>query len=325
MSSLSLPQGTTASSRHLTKPKQASRNLRCFLAALVLPLLAAPLSGGELEDFEGRVQHVTVDNAGVRLHCASLGEGPLVLMLHGFPDYWMSWWRLMRVLGTNHHVVALDLRGYNLSDKPEDPAAYDMPVLVSDAQAVLTHFGATNAIIVGHDWGGAISWTLAMMHPELVERLIILNLPHPRGLMRELAHNPQQQANSAYARRFQLPDAHKALTAEQLTFWLKEPELKPRYLEAFGRSDFGAMLNYYKRNYPREPYQEDTSPVTKVRCPVLMIHGLADTALLPGALNDNWQWLDQDLTLVTIPKAGHWVHHDAPELVERSITAWLER
>jgi pimeloyl-ACP methyl ester carboxylesterase len=282
---------------------------------------AAP--GGALEEFEQKVTHDYTDSGGVKIHHASIGQGPLVVMLHGFPDYWMSWWQLMRVLGTNYQVVAIDLRGYNLSDKPSEQSAYGISQLTGDVQAVIRHFNRTNAIVVGHDWGGAIAWTFAMAHPEMVQKLIVLNLPHPRGLRRELTHNPQQQTNSAYARLFQTPDAHEKLTAEGLTFWLKDGQLKSRYVVAFKRSDFRAMLNYYKQNYPKEPYTEDTSPVVKVKCPVLMIHGLKDEALLPGALNDTWQWLEQDLTLVTIPEAGHFVHHDAPEKVIRAITAWL--
>lgn len=164
-----------------------------------------------------------------------------------------------------------------------------------------------------------------MFMPQMVEKLIILNLPHPRGLNRELANNPQQQKNSQYARNFQQPDAHTKLTAEGLAFWVKDPEAKKKYIEAFKKSDFEAMLNYYKRNYPREPYTEDKSPIVKVKMPVLMIHGLDDTALLAGALNNTWDFLEQDLTLVTVPKAGHFVQQDASDLVTRSIKMWLKR
>ena len=164
-----------------------------------------------------------------------------------------------------------------------------------------------------------------MMRPEMTEKLIILNLPHPRGLRHELATNPEQQKNSAYARRFQLEGAHTNLTAEGLTFWIKDPAVKARYVDAFGRSDFEAMLNYYKRNYPREPYTEDSSPLKKVQCSVLMIHGLGDTALLSPALNGTWDWVEKDLTITTIPGAGHFVQADAAELVTRTMRAWLLR
>ncbi len=157
----------------------------------------------------------------------------------------------------------------------------------------------------------------------MTDKLIILNLPHFRGLSRELANNPKQQKNSAYARRFQQEGAHEALTAEELAKWVTDPEAREKYVEAFRRSDFEAMLNYYKRNYPKEPYVEDTSPVVKVKPPVLMIHGLDDWALLPGALNGTWDWLEKDLTLVTIPGAGHFVQQDAADMVNRTMKMWL--
>src|SRR5437868_9273612 len=223
----------------------------------------------------------------------------------------------MEALSPTYQVVGMDQRGYNLSDKPKGVENYDMRLLVGDVAAVIKHLGRDKAIIVGHDWGGIVAWTFAMRLPQMTEKLIILNLPHPRGLNRELAHNPEQQKNSQYARDFQQPDAASKLTAEQLAFWVKDPEVRAKYVEAFKRSDFEAMLNYYKRNYPREPYTEDTSPAVKVKAPVLMIHGLKDWALLPGALNDTWQWLEQDLTLITIPNAGHFVHQDAADEVTR--------
>ena len=140
-----------------------------------------------------------------------------------------------------------------------------------------------------------------------------------------MTRNPQQQKASAYARRFQQEGAHTNLTAEGLAFWVTDAKVKSRYVEAFQRSDFEAMLNYYKRNYPREPYAEDSSPVVKVKCPVLMIHGLKDTALLAPGLNGNWEFVDKDLTLVTIPDAGHFVQQDAPDMVKRTIRSWLAR
>ena len=161
--------------------------------------------------------------------------------------------------------------------------------------------------------------------PQMTDKLIILNLPHPRGIARELAKPDSQQAkNAAYARMFQQDGAEQKLTAEALAGWVKDPEAKKKYIEAFQRSSFAAMLNYYKRNYPREPYKEDTSPLVKVQAPVLMFHGLADTALLPGALDGIWNWVEKDLTLVTVPGAGHFVQQDASKLVTRMMRAWLD-
>ena len=274
---------------------------------------------------ESNVTHGYATNAGVRIHYARLGTGPLMVLIHGFPDYWFTWRHQMEALAKDHEVVAIDQRGYNLSDKPKGIPAYDMARLVDDVAAVIRARGRTQAVIVGHDWGGAVAWQFAMQQPAMTEKLVVLNLPHPRGLSRELAHNPEQQRNSAYARRFQQEGAHTNLTAEGLVFWLRDTSVRDRYLEAFRHSDFEAMLNYYKRNYPREPYTEDKSPLVKVACPVLLIHGLADTALGHAALNGTWEYVEKDLTLVTIPGAGHWVHHDAPELVTRSMVSWLHR
>ena len=252
-------------------------------------------------DIDDRVKHGYADSNGVKIHYASLGSGPLVVMIHGFPDYWYTWRRQMEGLSDKFLTVAIDQRGYNLSDKPAGVENYDVRLLVGDVVAVIKHLGQQKAVVVGHDWGGLVAWQVAMNVPEVVDRLIILNLPHPRGLSRELAHNPEQQKNSAYARRFQTEGAEKTLTAEGLAGWVKDPDAKPKYIEAFKKSDFGAMLNYYRRNYPREPYAEDTSPLKKVQAPVLMIHGLKDTALLAPALNGNWDFVERDLTLTTVP------------------------
>jgi len=276
-------------------------------------------------DIESRVKQGFVDSNGVKIHYASLGSGPLVIMIHGFPDYWYTWRKQMEGLSDKYQCVAIDQRGYNLSDKPEGVDNYAVPLLVGDVIAVIKHFGKDKAIIVGHDWGGVVAWGLALNAPQYVDRLIILNLPHPRGIARELAHNPKQQAASQYARNFQQEGAEKALTPEMLAFWVTDSEAKPKYIEAFKRSDLKAMLNYYKRNYPREPYQEDTSPVVKSQMPVLMIHGLKDTALLSDMLNNTWDWTGKDLTLVTIPESGHFVQQDAADLVTKSMRMWLER
>jgi pimeloyl-ACP methyl ester carboxylesterase len=293
---------------------------RPIVAALVVLAVTRPSAAAGFDD---KVTHGYADSNGVKIHYASIGSGPLVVMIHGFPDYWYTWRKQMDGLSDRFQVVAIDQRGYNLSDKPAGVANYDMRLLVGDVVAVIRHLGQQKAIIVGHDWGGAVSWQLAMNAPQYVDKLIILNLPHPRGLSRELAHNPEQQKNSAYARRFQTEGAEKTLTAEGLAGWVKDAEAKPKYIEAFTRSDFGAMLNFYKQNYPKEPYTEDVSPIRKVQMPVLMIHGLKDTALLAGALNNTWDYVEKDLTIATVPTAGHFVQADEPEFVTKTIRAWL--
>jgi pimeloyl-ACP methyl ester carboxylesterase len=287
-------------------------------ALLVLGLLAQPVRAQEIGE-EGHA-----DSQGVKIHYVTMGKGPLVVLLHGFPDYWYTWRDQMPALAKNFHVVAVDLRGFNKSDKPEGVENYKLDILIEDVSAVLRHFERDKAVIVGHDWGGAIAWGFAMTHPEKTDRLIVLNLPHPRGMLRELANNPEQQKNSQYARDFQKPEAASKIRPELLVFWVKEPEARKFYLEALKRSSMEGMLNYYKANYPRPPYRLERD-LPQVKCPVLMIHGLKDPYLLSGALNDTWKWIDNELTLITLPQAGHFVHRDAAPQVTARMLEWLLR
>lgn len=299
---------------------------------LWMALILSAMPGSDLYE---RVEHGYADSGGIKIHYASLGEGPLVVMIHGFPDYWYSWRDQMEALSSDFKVVAIDQRGYNLSDRPEGVESYRMPMLVADVGAVIKHHGRDSAIIVGHDWGGAVAWTFALTRPAMTERLVILNLPHPNGLGRELRENPKQYENSAYARTFQEkgPDEPgvffgRPMTAQTLAGWVQDPAARARYVEAFERSDFTAMLNYYKANYPSTK-PGDAAPagpgIPKATMPVLMFHGLDDQALLPGALNDTWEWLEKDLTLVTVPGSGHFVQQDASDLVTKTMTWWLSR
>ena len=299
----------------------------------VLCLLSSASLFAQPPDVFDRVEHgYAVSESGVKIHYASLGKGPLVVMIHGFPDFWYSWRHQMAALADGFQVVAIDQRGYNLSDQPKGVEQYDVRLLVGDVAAVVKHLGRDKATIVGHDWGGIVAWQFAMNVPAMTERLIILNLPHPRGLLRELKSNPEQIANSAYARTFQAgaptdPAVFfgQAMTPDTLSGWVRDPAARKRYVEAFKRSDFDAMLNYYKANYPKGS-GADAPPVPdmpRVKAPVLMFHGLGDRALHSDGLSGTWNWLEQDLTLVTVPGAGHFVQQDAAELVSSTMKWWL--
>ena len=279
------------------------------------------------QEIEG-AKHGFADSDGVKIHYVTMGKGPLVVMIHGFPDYWYTWRKQMPTIAKNFQVVAIDQRGYNKSDKPKGVANYSMPKLVGDVAAVIKHLKREKAVIVGHDWGGAVAWTFAMTHPDKTDRLVILNLPHPQGMRRELSNNKEQQKNSQYARDFQKENAHKFLTAEGLAGWVRDKDAKKHYVAAFKRSSFEGMLNYYKANYPKTSSSNKSTPTKtpsypKVKCPVLMFHGLKDKALHSDGLNNTWDWLEQDLTLVTIPHASHFVQQDAAELVTKRMASWL--
>ena len=298
---------------------------KAFWAALTVALGLAH-GPAMAEDIFDQVEHGYADNNGVKIHYASIGEGPLIVFIHGFPDFWYSWRHQMAALKDDYKCVAIDLRGYNKSDKPKGIENYAIKHLVTDVAAVIKHHGEEKAIIVGHDWGGMISWQFALGMPDMVDRLVICNLPHPQAISRELANNPKQQANSSYARNFQREGAHTMLSAEMLAGFLNSDsdEVKQRYIDAFSASDFEAMLAYYKMNYPKEPYEQITG-LPNIKMPVLQFHGLDDSALLSDGLNNTWDWMDKPYTLVTVPGAGHWVQHDAADLVSNMIKAWIEQ
>ncbi len=285
------------------------------------------------------VEHGYADSGGVKIHYAAIGEGPLVVMIHGFPDFWYSWRHQMEGLKDNFKVVAIDQRGYNLSDKPEGQENYSMRYSVSDVAAVIRHLGAEKATIVGHDWGGAVSWQFAFALPQMVENLVILNLPHPNGMAREMAGNEEQQQNSDYARKFIAgspsdPDIFFGgpMNPQSLSGWVSDASARPYYVEAFERSSFDGMLASYKQNYPggagssttAAPAAAPAPPAPpRLAMPVLVFHGLQDTALHSDGLNNTWDWIDADTTIVTAPNAGHFVQQDSAELVTTTLNWWL--
>ncbi len=301
-------------------------SIRIIFASVLLSI--STISNAEIWD---EVEHGYAENDGVKIHYATAGEGPLVVMIHGFPDFWYSWRHQMNGLKDHYKVVAIDQRGYNKSDKPEGEENYNMRYLVSDVAAVIKHFGKSSATIVGHDWGGIVSWQFAFAMPQMVDKLVILNLPHPNGMAREMANNKEQQANSGYARKFIAGSASDPdiffgmpMTPQTLAGWVKDPAARKHYVNAFSQSSFDGMLSYYKQNYPgADATAAAQPPVPRLSMPVLVFHGLADTALHSDGLNNTWDWIDADTTIVTAPGASHFVQQDAAELVTSTLKWWL--
>ena len=324
----SRPLPVISSTNRYRRGKIVTTQLRCsILFSVLLVGLSLALPRPSVAQ---QLEHGFAMSGDVKIHYVTAGEGPLLVMIHGFPDYWYTWRKQIPELAKHFQVVAIDQRGYNKSDKPAGVANYSIALLAQDIQNVIKHFEQEKAVLIGHDWGGYVAWTSAMMFPTSVDRLVILNAPHPAGLQRELVSNQKQQENSQYARNFQQPDAASKLTAEALASWVTDEDAKKKYVAAFERSSFEGMLNYYKANYPKstpQPPANTTQPAAatypKIQCRVLMIHGLDDTALLPAALNDSWQWMAKELTIVTVPGADHFVQQDAAELVTDRISRWL--
>jgi pimeloyl-ACP methyl ester carboxylesterase len=270
-------------------------------------------------------QSYAISPDGTRLHTVTVGTGPLVILIHGFPDFWFSWRRQMVALAkAGFTACAFDLRGFNLSDAPGDDQAYAEASLVEDVRAVIKASGHTSATVVGHDWGGFVAWRTAFAMPETVQRLVTLNMPHPDLLARSYARNPAQQAAGAYARKFQSLPPGAPLPIEALTQWVTDSAAKAAYIDALSRSNPKGMLAYYRVNYPREPYADPAdSDLRTVKVPTLMIYGLKDAYLLPAAIDGAWKLVEAPFQLVTFPAAAHFVQHDEPDAVTNMLVGWL--
>jgi pimeloyl-ACP methyl ester carboxylesterase len=220
-----------------------------LLLASVFPSIGL----AEESDIWDQVAHHYADSDGTRIHYVTAGEGEPVLFVHGFPDFWYSWRNQMAELAPHFKVVAIDTRGYNLSDKPEGVENYAMPLLLADIRAVIEDLGVEKINLVGHDWGGAIAWQFTLANQELVERLIILNLTHPKGYAAVVA-NPTsaQAANVEYAKNFASSEAKGDPVPDRLLAMGEssgDPLVAARYRAAFEQSYWDGMMNYYRANY----------------------------------------------------------------------------
>ena len=291
-----------------------------LLAFAVVPAMAAADDANA--DVWDRATHHTVKSGDVDIHYVALGEGKPVLFLHGFPDIWYSWRRQMAALEGEFRTAAMDLRGYNRSGQPKQVEDYQMPHILADVAAVIEDLGGA-VTLVGHDWGGAIAWRYAMTYPEQIERLVILNLTHPRGYGNVIANATEaQRRNTDYARRFATSKPDGSPVPEGLLgrYADQGEEVAAHYREALSRSYWDGMLNYYRANYGQVSGGDD---LPNVQMPVLQFHGLKDTAVDKDGLKNTWDWVDRDYTLVTVPTVGHWVQLEAAGLVSKTMRAWL--
>lgn len=274
-------------------------------------------------DVESAVTHHFTESDGVSLHYALLGKGPLIVLLHGFPDHWLGWWHQIAGLAEHFTVAAVDLRGYNMSGRPESVEQYQADKLVRDVEAVIEAAGHQSAIVVGHDWGGYVAWQVAMQAPQRVRGLAVLAMPHPWAIPRDLESNPAQRKASEYTLFFQQEDAHLKYPFERLGFWISDPLYRDVHLAAMQRSDLKCMLHYYRANFPRPPYQRNQGQPPRVGVPTLLIHGLKDAYALPCGLNDVWDWIDGEVEIKVYPDAGHFIHHEKQADVTKNLLRWV--
>ena len=285
---------------------------------------------------QGSWTHSFINTNGIELHYVTQGEGPLMLMLHGFPEFWYSWRHQIPEFAQSYKVVALDLRGYNESDKPKDLNAYVMEELLRDVEGVITGLGYESCVLVAHDWGGAIAWSFAYTYPHLVDQLIVLNIPHPAKFAQGL-RTPQQLLRSWHVFWFQLPNLpelflqandYQAIAGSFINMAVDISAFSQADLEAYKdaaakRGALTAMLNYY-RNIFRSLFSSNQRQWGVLTVPTLMIWGENDTAL-GKELTYGTEAYVEDFQVKYIPNCSHWVQQEQPQLVNQYMREFLAK
>jgi pimeloyl-ACP methyl ester carboxylesterase len=281
-------------------------------------------------------QHGSAHINGVRLHYVTQGEGKLLVLLHGFPEFWYSWRHQIPELAKHFRVVAPDLRGYNESDKPVGVANYRIDTLTADVMGLIRAFGEEKAVIVGHDWGGGVAWAFAAGYPQATERLIVMNCPHPGPFQKHLRSNRRQLRRSWYMFFFQIPwlpelglrlnarrfveQAFRGMAIRKEAF--PDEELK-KYAEAIRKPGAAtAAVNYYRAAF-RDAVRKGERQFAKITCPTLLIWGEEDIALGKELTYDMEQYFTDRFEIKYIPQCSHWVQQEQPELVNQYMREFL--
>jgi len=289
------------------------------------------MSTSEFEAYQGRL----IDVGEVRLNCVEAGSGPLVILLHGFPEFWWSWrYQIPALAAAGFHVVAPDMRGYNLSDKPKGVQNYYVNHLTTDVAGLIKAMGEEKAVVVGHDWGAGIAWAFAMSYPKMLDKLIILNGPHPAKMMQGL-RKPSQLRKSWYMFFFQLPTLPEyrfaaknyrmirgAFRVDLGRNVLSDADLD-RYVEAISQPDaLESAINYYRAAF-RAGLMGKLKNWPKIDKPVMVIWGERDR-YLGNDLADPGRDVVPNLRLEKLPESSHWVQVDGRGRVNELILDFLK-
>ncbi|QIZ70837.1 alpha/beta fold hydrolase [Oxynema aestuarii] len=285
---------------------------------------------------ENHWQHQYIETNRIRLHCVTQGEGDLVILLHGFPEFWYSWRYQIPPLSRYFKVVVPDLRGYNDSDKPQ--SGYDLDTLSADIRGLIASLGYAKAHVVGHDWGGAIAWHLAEKFPSCLDRLAILNAPHPHRWLHEMAGNVDQLRRSWYVFAFQVPGIPEWLIHQNLKDFVKKvfqeqairkgaftAELTRIYQEALEKPGvLSAAIAYYRQLMAPQNWlsQWGRSP-DPVTVPTLVLWGEEDSFLSNRLTEGLDRLIKAPFTLKFVPHCGHWIQQEVPHLVNRELINFL--
>lgn len=282
------------------------------------------------KDQAAGIQHRYADINGIRMHYVEAGGGDLVMLLHGFPESWYSWRHQISALAEHYRVVVPDQRGYNETDSI---GPFDTGTLQDDVIALIAHLGETRAHIVGHDWGGAIAWLLAIEHPEAVRSLAVCNLPHP-AIFQRAVRKPPQLLKSWYVLLFQLPWLPEWLLSSANYQWLAKgmiDQCRPgtftredirEFLAGWRRQGLGGGINWYRAVF-RHP-RPLPDPVPLIRVPTTLIWG-EDDAFLGKELVQGTEEYVHDLEVHMLLATSHWVQQEEPEKVNAFLLAHLAK
>jgi pimeloyl-ACP methyl ester carboxylesterase len=306
------------------------------------PLPGAPDSSVVLVD--GPWTHRVVRANGIALHVAEAGAGPLVLLLHGFPQFWWGWHRqLLDLAEAGYHAVAVDLRGFGASDKP--PRGYDAPNIAEDLAALVSALGESDAMVVGNDLGGLLAWTIAATRPEVVRGLVVVGAAHPLRLRSAIRRDrPQRQASRYALRTFQVPRRPEHLLARD-SLWVRElydawtgPRWRgtpgyvadvERYAEAMRvHPVYFCAAEYFRwlvRSLPRPDGRRFAESLrAPVRAPVLQLHGDFDACVLPATAQGSGQYVAGTYEWRLLDGVGHFPHNEVPETVSGELIRWAK-
>jgi epoxide hydrolase 4 len=292
---------------------------------------------GRNEEVMKMVKHEMVGTNGIKLHVAQTGpqDGPLVILLHGFPEFWYGWRHQIPALAeAGYWVWAPDQRGYNLSEKPQEISAYNLDELAKDIIGLIDAAGREKAFVIGHDWGAAVAWWVAIHYPERVEKLGILNVPHPSVMAKTLRSQPRQLLKSWYIFFFQIPRLPEFLIsrghwqgAKQMMLSSSKPgsfsdEDLETYEEAWSQPQaFTSMINWYRAAMRNS---RKMSRPSRIIVPTLMLWGVKDLALDRSMAQPSIDLCD-DGRLVFFEQATHWVQHDEPDKVTKFLLDFLAK
>jgi pimeloyl-ACP methyl ester carboxylesterase len=294
----------------------------------------------EIVQIDGPWTHRAVSAGGTRFHIAEAGDGPLVLFLHGFPEFWWSWHnQLVSLPAAGYRAVAVDLRGYGGSDKP--PRGYDLVTLASDAAGLVRALGEANAVIAGHDWGGLLAWTMAVYHPKVVQRLVAVSAPHPLRLRQAIREDPRGQGWATRDTfKFQLPRRpERALVrddAAQVGRLLRDwsaPGWPDERTDRLVRRAFQlpgvahAALEYHRWLVRSQPRPDGLRYSHRMRAPIqvptLHLHGSSDPYILPRTAQGSGRYVEAAYRWKLIEGTGHFPHEERPRAFDGHLLGWL--